>query len=264
MYRYLAIVCLLGIVFTASACPSLPKRGEYPSDNNFLEGDKSFYEGDFESAISYYQVYLNNNSDSAFAGEAWMRVGLSRLALSDYDKALNDLLKAEGKTKRSFLKAQVFGAIGRCYLFKREYEHAARYFKKALSADENALPKDEILFNLATALMRSGRWDEGINYFKRLIQSHPESRYAEAAKERLYFPPNNFVVQLSKYQDKENAEEEIKELSEKKDIKTSLKIMLIGGEQYYFIWAGSFSSWEAAFKKAEEIQAKGVEAIVVP
>ena len=264
MYRYLAIACLLGIIFVSLACPSIPKRGEYPSDNNFLQGDKSFYEGNYEKAITCYQAYLNNNSGSAFAGEAWMRMGLSRLALGDYDKALDDLLKAENKTRRSFLKAQVFGAIGRCYLFKREYEPAARYFKKVLSAGENELPEDEILFNLATALMRSGRWDDGISYFKRLIQTHPESHYAEAAKERLYFPPNNFVVQLSKYQNKENAEQEIKELSENKDIKTSLKIMLIESEQYYFIWAGSFSSLEAAFKKAEEIQAKGVEAIVVP
>ncbi|MBI4835420.1 MAG: tetratricopeptide repeat protein [Planctomycetes bacterium] len=258
------MICLLVIIFTASACPSVPKRGEYPSDNNFLEGDKSFYEGEYEAAITRYQAYLDNNSGSAFAGEAWMRMGLSRLALGDYDKALYDLLKAENKTKRTFLKAQVFGAIGRCYLFKREYEHAARYFKKVLSTGEGALPEDEVFFNLATALMRSGRWDDGINYFKRLIKEHPESRYAEAAKERLYFPPNNFVVQISKYQDKENAEEEMKELSEGKEIKTSLKIMLIEGEQYYFIWAGSFSSWEEAFKKAEEVQAKGVEAIVVP
>jgi len=255
-------LCLWCVILIG--CPSLPMRGPYPNDINFKEAEKDFLLGNYQSALGRYESFIKDYPRSPYRIDAQYRLGLCYLGLGQYDQAREALSKALGESPSGLLKAQVLSGLARVCLFKKEYGSAAAYYKKALSVQGNELPQDEILFNLSTALMRSGQWQEGCDYFKQLIKQYPDSHFAEAAKERLYLPPHTFVVQLGRYENKENAQHELSELQNDKGIDALLKTILIDGEEFYFIWAGCFSSWLEAFKKAEEIQAKGIDTIVVP
>lgn len=254
--------CLFAVILIG--CPGLPPRGPYPDDNNFKEAEEDFLVGNYQAALTHYEVFIQTYPNSSYRIDATYRMGLCYLGLGEYDKARETLSKALNIKPSPSLNAQILAAMARACLFKKEYIPAAGYYKKALDVQGNELPLDEIFFNLATALMRSGQWQEGIDYFKRLINQYPDSHFSEAAKERLYLPPNSFVVQLGRFESKENAQQALSELQRDKGIDASLKTLLIDGEEFYFIWAGRFSFWLEAFKKAEEIQAKGIDAIVIP
>lgn len=261
--RFTLFYCILWIIILIG-CPGIPPRGPYPEDINFKEADEDFLTGNYQSALSHYESFIQTYPASSYRVDALYRMGLCYLGLGQYDKAGETLSMALDKKPSASFKANILSALARVCLFKKEYAPAVIYYKKAMAIKENELPHDEIIFNLATALMRSGQWQEGTDYFKGLINQYPDSRFSGAAKERLYMPPNTFIVQLGRYENKENAQQALAELKTDKGIEASLKTMLIDTDELYFIWAGRFSSWADALKKAEEIQAKGVDVLIVP
>jgi len=264
---------LVLMVFSAFllGCPSIPPREEFPNDPYFISGDKNFLAGDYFASIADYEFFITKHPHSGYGSEALYRIGLCYFSLGQYDKANNILNQSLRKNPSPGLKSEIYSALARICMFQRNYPSAVTYYKKALYEQKNArlpdgqgLPQDEIMFNLATALIRSEKWDEGYSYFKKLISQYPYGHLTEIATERLYLPPRVFIVQLGKYEIKDYAVEELALLQSEKDIKASLKTMLIGNTEVYFIWIGNFSSWPDALKKAEEIQSKGVDAIVIP
>jgi tetratricopeptide (TPR) repeat protein len=261
MYKIL-LIALLGSCL--SGCPSIPTQEEFPNDIDYANGEQSFLAGNYTSAITRYDSFMIKHASSKYASEALYRIGLSYFSLGQYDKAKDVLNQSLQKKPHLELQSEIYSALARICMFQRDYPYAVTYYKKALSIHKIELPQDEIMFNLATALIRSGKWDEGYSYFKKLISQYPNGYLTEIAIERLYLPPRIFIVQLGKYEIKDNAIEALNLLQNEKDIKVSLKTMLIGDTEVYFLWIGNFSSWPDAFKKAEEIQSKGVEAIVIP
>jgi tetratricopeptide (TPR) repeat protein len=259
----LYFITLFGLDFLFG-CNGIPPRGPFPADRDFQEAEKYYLAGDFLQARSKYESFIKNNPQSSHRGEARYRLGRSYFAEGDYEKALETFKTALAETPYPFIKAQIMDSIAYVYIYKKDYLGAIHYYKKALATAPEELNCDEIFFNLGTALMRTGNWKEGAQYFQQLIKEYPHSRLTELAQERLSLAPNTFVVQLGKYRNKGNALKEMEELKNGKEIMVLLKQMLIDGEEFWFIWAGSFSSWTAARKAADEIQEKGVDAIVVP
>lgn len=255
-----AIIGLLGLV----GCQGIPKDGSYPADINFREAEKEFLLGDYQTSLLHYEAFIKSSPKSSYCADARYRMGLCYLALGNYDKAHETLLLALDETPYPYLKADILSRIAKAHLFKKEYEIAVLYYKKAMKVKGNESPQDEILFNLATALIRSNEWQEGYNYFEQLIKQYPTCPLAEVARERLSLPPHTFIIQLGSYNEKEKALTDLSELREEKGIKAQLKTILMEGKETYFIWAGSFATWQEALKQAEEIEAKGVEAMVVP
>lgn len=262
--RILFTIGLISLLMLLTGCPSIPVREEpYPTDFHFREAESQYLLGNYEQAIRHYETFIKTQAETIYRTEAHYRLGVCHLKIGNYDKAIEVLSLALNERHYPALRAQILSARGWTYLIKREYSAAVRDYKKALAIPANGLPEDKTIFDLATALVRMGEWAEGADYFNRLINDYPQSDYAERAQERLALPPRTFVVQLGVYHNKENAEQDLKSIQEK-GVNASIKFLFIGGQSYYFLWGRQFPSWQEALRQVNEIQAKGVEAIVVP
>ena len=249
-----------------TGCGGIPAKNgtPQPDDKNFQMAEQSFLQGDYVSASNFYQIFIKNNPRSAYLPESVYRTGLCQISLGEYDQAIATFQEVLGKARSEELRTQVLAGLGQTYMFKGAYEKSALYYQKALRGNTGTISLPEIYFNLGTALMRSGEWQKGNEYFRRLLKLTSEGPLAESAQERLLLPKNIFTVQIAKYRDEKNAQKHLAELNEQKDINASIKIMLINGETFYFIWAGSFSNWDTAKQRAEELREKGIEAMIVP
>jgi tetratricopeptide (TPR) repeat protein len=267
------------IIFILSSCFSAPRPASLPDDNDFRIGETYFLRGQFREALTYYQRYLTRYPRSPDEPYILCQMGLCTLDLSENDQALGYFQRAfetlqyyslgdpvRNNVEKLQLKARVLIGLGHAYSNKGDYAQAVPYYMKALKETRAELNDEATtLFNLATALMRSGDWSGSRKYLTELVglKSAPE-RLIEAAQTRLALPEGIFIVQLGKYQDKDNALRYLNELKEEKDITAELKILLINGDFLYFVWAGSFPDWRPAQKLAEELQTKGIEALVIP
>lgn len=265
---YLTRSFVSGLIFFTlllilTACGGANK-GPIPNDRNFKRAEQSFLQGNYPAALNYYQAFLENNPGSPYAPESIYRVGLCHLTLGQYPEAIRAFERARRKAKNKHLRAQTMASLGQTAMFQHNYSQATKYYRQALKQSKTNLPLPEVYFNLGTALMRQGNWSDGRYYFRKLLDTSGQDRLAEAARERLQLPKNIFTVQISKYRNKDNAQTHQAELKKEKNITASIKMMLINKELFYFVWAGSFTRWRPAKQKAEELRAKGVEAIVVP
>lgn len=262
LFWILILISAIGGSASGGGCAASPIV--VPENPDFLLAEQGFLEADYLTAIKHYQRFLTAQPHSAYQADAYYRIGLCYLAEGEYDQALESLLQARTKATHKSLKGQIMAGIAQTYMCLKNYPEAARYYKRALSIARRELKTNEILFYLGIALMRSDRWREGSARLRELLKTMPQGPLAAPAQERLALPPDTFVVQLGKYRYKDNALKELERFRNEKDINATLKPILIKGEEFYFIWVGSFPDWQSAQKRADEIQGKGVDAIVLP
>ena len=101
--------------------------------------------GDLESAQKLWSSYLGSHQDNVLA----MQVQLN----------LFELRRAKG-----------------------EAEEVAAELQGMLSAETRSLPKDVILFQLASTLEQLNRSDEAVTYYQQLVDDYPQSLYTNQAR----------------------------------------------------------------------------------
>lgn len=252
------------IILVVSSCASTPAA--LPSNEDFRIGESCFLTGRFQKALDSYQQFLSDHAYSSHRAYTLCQAGLCALALGKNDQAIDYFQRALKTTREKPLKARVLVGLGNAYSGKENHLQAARYYSRALKETRNELNNEtELLFKLATVLMRGGKWAEGKKHLTALTKLKSAPPYLiEAAKTRLALPANTFVVQLGKFQEKDNALKYLKEFKVQKGISAELKVLLIDNELCYFVWAGSFPYWQPARELAQELQTKGIEAIMIP
>jgi len=252
------------IILVVSSCASTPAA--LPGNEDFRRGESCFLTGRFQEALDSYQRFLSGQAYSSHRVYTLCQVGLCALALGKNDQAIDHLRRALKTTREKPLKARVLVGLGNAYSGKENHLRAARYYSRALKETRNELNNETaLLFKLATALMRGGKWAEGKKHLTELTKLKSAPRYLiGAAKTRLALPANTFVVQLGKFQGKDNALKCLKEFKERKGVSAELRALSIDNELCYFVWAGSFPYWQPARELAQELQAKGIEAIMIP
>lgn len=255
---------LLLIILVLSSCSiALPPL---PRNEAFREGETCFLTGRFQAALTAYQQFLTRRAYSPHRLYTLCQIGLCALALGQNDQAIDYFQQALKGARELHLKSRVLVGLGNAYSSKDDYSPAARYYLRALKETRAELSdKATVLFKLATALMRSGHWSAGRKYLEELVQLKSAPDYlTEAAKTRLALPEDTFVVQLGKFQEKDNAFTCLNAFKNDKGIDAELKVFLIDGNFYYFIWAGTYPDWQPARQLVQELQARGIEAIMIP
>jgi tetratricopeptide (TPR) repeat protein len=251
------VCCLVG-------CPSVPKPS-YPEDQSFRTAEASFLKGDYQTAINNYAAFITAQPYSEYIAEAYYRTGLSCLALGNHRDALTAFQAALARAGYPALKTQVLGSLGFLYFSQHNYPQAVKHYQSALKGDRNALPLSAVYYNFAIALMREGQWREGRKYMQMARDNAANGeQLIESITERLSLPPDTFVVQLGKFDRKDNAVAYQQELRADKDIKTSVNIILIEGQEFYYVWADTFPTYAEAVTRAEELRERALEAIIIP
>lgn len=99
-------------------------------------------------------------------------------AIKSYEKALNDF---GGQPE---FKNLILNGLASSYEEKQDLENAIKYFDLIVSGN-NALMKDQALFNLALIYEKQGKKDKEVESYKRIISEFPDSTYAQIAKEKI-------------------------------------------------------------------------------
>lgn len=264
----LSLAVLLVIL---AGCPSLPPA-KFPSNEAFRQAEDNFLNGNYAEAIGYYQQFIATEKKSDYIPEAYYRMGVSYLALTNYQEAEKNLLKALNnppRNNRASFEALAYNALAQLYQAQYKYKEAINYYQKTLKNNNNELSLPELHYNLGICLMRNEQYARGKEHLQAALEAlQPENeadeKLREHIQERLSIPPDIFTVQLGKYSVRENALSYQAELAQEKGINTTVNIILIAGKEFYYVWSGRYETFEEAKKEAERINELSTEAVVIP
>jgi tetratricopeptide (TPR) repeat protein len=98
--------------------------------------------------------------------------------IKSYEKALEEF------GGRSEFKNLILNGLAYCYEAKEDPETAAKYFNMIVS-DENAILKDQALFNLGRMYEKLAKTEQQMEAYKRIVSEFPDSIYFKLAKEKI-------------------------------------------------------------------------------
>ncbi|HOJ25926.1 MAG TPA: tetratricopeptide repeat protein [Candidatus Saccharicenans sp.] len=138
------------------------------------QANELFDQGQYQSALALYQELMKKDPRLYMLK---LNTGNCYIELKEYDQAVTEYLKlldeinAQPPEKRdNKLIAQVYAAIGDCYLRQDKLDEAESYFLKSVEIDQSdpAIP-----FNIAEIMMNAGKTDEAIKYYELSIKADP-------------------------------------------------------------------------------------------
>ncbi len=115
----------LSILFISFVLTSLSQ----PADNLVYDGNKAFHEGNFATAIDYYQKAIQNNHENAIA-----KFNLANAFLKDKktEAALRYFSEVAQTARKSEIRAKAFYNKGVVEARQRQLAEAIESFKKSL------------------------------------------------------------------------------------------------------------------------------------
>jgi outer membrane protein assembly factor BamD len=197
------------IINTYPDSPFLPLAKLAIADSFYLEGTTST----LIQAAQAYQDWLTFFPTDPLADDAMLKVAESemrQMGLSDRD--ITHARKAEQRLKvliqqypQSKLRPEVESRLNEVqenlamhnlqignFYYKAKYEAGKGGLKGAQSRYKEIVEKypnfsfmDEVLFRLATTYQQEEEPDEAAKYYQQILRNHPNSEYAEKAREQL-------------------------------------------------------------------------------
>ncbi len=110
-------------------------------------------------------------------------------AIALYEAALEDFADP-------FYRGQILNGLGYAHEAKNELEKAAEYFETT-AAGSNAALRGEALFNLGRLYGALENIEKSMAAYQKIISEHPDSLYADLARERIGTTAINPVVSAS-------------------------------------------------------------------
>jgi tetratricopeptide (TPR) repeat protein len=141
-----------------------------------LNGD-GMYDG-LLTVIDEYSATKTGNRAKYIAGICYLRLG-------QYDEAIQYLKKFKSKDK--LVSVQVLGSLGDAYMEKNDLENAAKYYKKAVSKNQNELITPVYLLRLGMLCEMQGKWTDAVSYYETLQQEYMQSYEAMDIDKRIEY-----------------------------------------------------------------------------
>jgi len=150
-------------------------------DAQFHLGQLHLLSGDLDAAIAAFQAASDAAQDPerkqrAAAGLAWARYQKARSpeALADLEKLIRD-------DPRSPLAGQLAGFVGRAYFLAADYEKARDVLALIVANHPQHEQLPEALYFLGAACEKTGREEEAIQHYRRVLEQAQASSYAGPA-----------------------------------------------------------------------------------
>lgn len=183
----------------------------------YLMGLYELKNGNMVKALQYEQSAVKDDPGNTIAcmllGEIYTNMEKFDDSFKAYEKALLLLPAVNNAEYEAGLKSRIYSGMGLGYNLKNEKEKAIFYYKKAIdsgdsyntykrnadvekkdirelhpaqnpagtgSSPENKTVKADKYYSTACNFEKDRKWDEGISYFKRESEKHPDSSKAAA------------------------------------------------------------------------------------
>jgi tetratricopeptide (TPR) repeat protein len=242
------------LALLAAGCVTGPPDGA--RNRHYLEqADKLFLLEQYSQAAGYYDEFLRDNPDHperaevrARAGRAHFGAGRPDLAVAAFDKALGESAAPPLRWEIQFRRAVALRAQG-------DFAKALEGFRAVVSAPPaergQRVQNDELHYEYAIALCRSGDWKAGQAELAKVSPTGPKGREAQ---KRLGLA--GFTVQVASFEDESRARAEA--------AKVKGLVRPIPNEKLFIVTAGTFPLYEEAAREAERLRRTYPEAFVLP
>ncbi|MDR2408648.1 MAG: tetratricopeptide repeat protein [Bacteroidales bacterium] len=141
-----------------------------------LNGD-----GQYDGVLSVIDNYGNTKTGN----RAKYIAGICYLKLGQYDEAIEYLKKFKSRDK--LVSVQALGSLGDAYMEKNDLDNAAKYYKKAVSKNENDLITPVYLLRLGMLYEMQGKWSDAASYYEQLQQDYTQSHEAMEIEKRIAY-----------------------------------------------------------------------------
>ena len=226
-----------------------------PVSRRWLRAGKvAFLRGDFEEAERCF-LHAAGCAEGAY----WMgRVLCAERRFGEARKYFDAAAEHFGGWRR--VDALMWAAD--CAMWFHDFVDAARRYGDLLRM--GAEPAEDVRLKLATALLRSGAWDEAAAQFKKLLCSASTRDVEELANRGLFFcGRKHFAIQVAAFKRAKSAQRLVEDL--KKQGLNAYTVLYPDGP-IYLVWIGRYGSFLEASEALSRIrrQERFEEAFVVP
>ncbi|HID32848.1 MAG TPA: tetratricopeptide repeat protein [bacterium (Candidatus Stahlbacteria)] len=137
-------------------------------DGILYRAELKYEKGDYEGALAdYLKAYAVKDRPEAIYGAGW-----SAFSLGDYNSAIEYLRIVAERFPDARMVSDVYLTLGDAYLNLKDYENAIASYEKV---PEGSDLRDQAVFRIGLAYLRSGDYADAIKFFARL--SSEESVY---------------------------------------------------------------------------------------
>jgi DedD protein len=198
-----------------AGCPH-PKPGMQEEATGLLTDAKLKYDHRaYHQAAASCSAYIRTYPQSPVIGEAHYLRGLCRMHLNQVSAAA-DFAAAAEKAAENDVELRFKSRLARAHVaYERgSYVEAAELYAELLDAADWTL-QPEILYRRGMALNVTGRRDEGVRVFRRLLDEYPDSAAADRLRKRVAEPDTGgrFAVQVGAFGKMANAQQAVARLS---------------------------------------------------
>lgn len=151
---------------------------EAKKESFFWRAETLYRQGNYSEAANDYSTYVSEVSLSEDNYlPALYNLGYSYFQLKDYNKALSGFSRYTSMetNKKAVTYPDALNRVGDCYLFRRDFASAEKYYNQATAADPaNA---DYAQFQKAFVLGLQHKYNEKISALNNMMSDHPNSPY---------------------------------------------------------------------------------------
>ncbi len=153
--------------------PLVQQNGTVPNPVkrvSITDGDRAFFDGDWEQALKAYTIALESSPDSEVQSAALMGIGKTRFMMGKYKGVLNALRKIIDDYPDSSFKADAYFQLARTYETLSRYQEAADAFAAYLSIRPGVIDSYVREWR-ADDLIHSGNYAEAITDYQNAIST---------------------------------------------------------------------------------------------
>jgi tetratricopeptide (TPR) repeat protein len=204
---------------------------------------------------------LANDPDSSAAAEGYYIRGLAGLKLLKHSVAAQDFRRAIRLTNREDLRANAHVCLGSIAYERGQWDEAYKNYQAAEGNLTHLSPSDWILYRLASSAQRSGRWEEGKQYYARIIREFPNTDVSVSARKNLKY--DYFTIQVGAFSDSQGAAVKMNEL---RRLKLSARVdsLNVNGRTLKVVTVGRYNDYDKASKGLGRIRKIVPDARIVP
>jgi tetratricopeptide (TPR) repeat protein len=140
---------------------------------------------EYDKAQKMFQEIIDKYGSTGSGKAALLNYADLSYRAKKYDDAIKYYEKAlEHFGDQAAFKNLILNGLAYSYEAKEDTENAAKYFNMIVS-DENAVMKDQALFNLGRMYEKLGKKEQQSEVYKRIVAEYPNSMYFQLAKEKI-------------------------------------------------------------------------------
>jgi len=141
----------------------------------------------YRKALAEFDGVARRYGSSTEGREARYYATLCRVELGELDQAeadLRALAQASGGASAELIRELARLALAETLRRQGQPGEAVTEYEKALAVPSPPIPTDHVLFEMAGALEEAGQLEQAAKVYRRVVDEHPDSRYATDARTR--------------------------------------------------------------------------------